>query len=292
MLDIEAILPESLEQCQEVLCRRGKDTALVAGGTDLFVLIRAGLRRPGCVVYLGRIRELRRTTEHDGQVTLGPTLTHSELGSLEALNGIDCLREAAGAIGSPQIRNVATVGGNLANASPAADMYPPLLALGASLEVRGPTGRRQVGLEDFVEAPGKTGLQPDEIITEIRFTRPSKTFYSGFMKIGLRNALAISVANAAVVAQDGDGRLGDVRIACGAVAPVPLRMKKVEALLAGEALTEELIREAAAVASAECDPVSDIRASREYRCHVTGVMVSRLLREAAERLFGFGHESK
>jgi CO/xanthine dehydrogenase FAD-binding subunit len=290
MLEFEPVIPGDLKQCLEVLAEYGSDAAVVAGGTDLYVLMETAMKMPKSVIYIGNVRELRVAEEKDGWVSIGAAVTHAEIARLEETAGIDCLRAGARAVGSPQIRNIGTAGGNIANASPAADLYPPLLVLDAVVELRSLGGRRDVGLEEFVRGPGITSLKADEVITSIRFRRPQGKFYSGFAKVGLRNALAISVANAALLASSRDGRFDRVRIACGAVAPRPLRMKEVETLLIGRKPTDELIRQAADIASRECDPITDLRAGRDYRKQVAGVIVSRLIENACRELMGYGKE--
>jgi carbon-monoxide dehydrogenase medium subunit len=220
-------------------------------------------------------------------VVLGPSLTHSEVAVSGLLAGIDVLRTAAASVGSPQVRNLGTVGGNIANASPAGDMYPALLALDAKVTLRSINGDRKIALEDFVTGPGETVIEPDELLVATEFDDPvsdAGRCFTGFMKLGLRNALAISVASVALVAGAEDGRLKEVRIACGAVAPTAIRMRGAEEVLEGREPTDNLIAEAARAASRECDPLTDIRATREYRCHVTGVLVSRLVKSARSQL--------
>jgi CO/xanthine dehydrogenase FAD-binding subunit len=289
MVDFESVTATSLGECLEVLARYGSDAAVLAGGTDLYVLMETRMKTPRCVIHVANVPELK-AVKNDGEISVGAALTHSEIARLRETEDFDCLRAGARAIGSPQIRNVGTAGGNLANASPAADLYPPLMVLDAVLELKSASGSRRVGLDEFVTGPGITALRPDEVITAVRFSRPEGAFYSGFDKVGLRNALAISVANAAMVASFKDGRFDHVRIACGAVAPRPIRMRKVENLLAGQEPTDDLIIQAADITSSECDPITDIRASREYRRHVAGVIVSRLIENACRQLAGYGKE--
>lgn len=286
ILDFEAIVPENLEQCLAALKTHGKDAVLLAGGTDLFVLMNTGIKTQRIVIYLSKVTELHESRQKNGEISIGPMVTHSELTVLDLLAGIDCVSAAARSIGSPQVRNLATAGGNIVNASPAGDLYPALLALDAALVLKSSRGAREVRLEDFAQGPGMTIIEPDEVLTAVKFLKPVGKCFTGFAKVGLRNALAISVANAALVAQAGGGKLKDVRVACGAVAPKPIRMRKVEKLLNGEVPTEDLMIEAGRAAASECDPLTDIRATKEYRCHVTGVIVSRLVRQACEDLFG------
>ncbi len=283
---IEALIPCDLEDGLTLLQKYASDCAPLAGGTDLVVLLKSGLGRH--VKYLLDISHLAELTSLEVEclhVRLGSIITHNAIATSQLLEDIACLRLAAESIGSPQIRNMGTLGGNLANASPAADLYPPLIVLGARATLQSHRSRREVLVEDLPTGPGSTVIQPDEILTDVDFEIPSQPFYSGYLKIGLRNSLAISVASAALVATFANGRFEEVRLACGAVAPTAMRMKGVENLVMGEQPSPELFREAAHVASTECDPISDIRASRRYRRHVTGVIVSRLLAEAS-RLAG------
>jgi CO/xanthine dehydrogenase FAD-binding subunit len=190
-------------------------------------------------------------------------------------------------VGSPQIRNMGTVGGNLANASPSGDTYPPLLALDAVVRLASKRGGREVALADYATGPGATVMEPDEIITEVAFAAPPENAYTDFLKVGLRNALAISVASAAIFAAGDGDAITDIRIACGAVAPRAMRLHEVEDLLRGKPPSPGLVAEAARSASALCCPISDIRGTAAYRRHVTGVIVSRLVEGAFCRLAGY-----
>lgn len=292
MFEFQPVIAHVLDECLEALSRYGTDAALLAGGTDLYILMKTGMKAPKVVLAIGGIPELGAVEADDGAVTLGAGITHSELVRLKEIAGVDCLSKAAGAIGSPQIRNVGTAGGNIANASPAGDLYPPFMVLDAVLELRNSKGTREITVEDFIKGPGMTAIKPDEMISRIRLTKPRDRFFSDFVKVGLRNALAVSVACTAVLATWKDGRFGEVRIACGAVAPRPMRMRQVEHLLAGQEPTRALISEAAEVAARECDPLTDIRATQRYRRHVTGVIVSRLVEAAWSRLAGDGGKRK
>lgn len=287
MIPFEALIPGTCEECLALLAERGEDARVLAGGTDLFILMKAEIATPRFVIPIGHLDRLRMRSQEEGVISLGAGLTHSEIAELDVLKNIPCLTEAARSVGSPQIRNAGTAGGNLANASPAADLYPPLLALNARLEILRQGGKRTVRLGEFAEGPGMTALSPEELIGSVCFSVPARPFFSAHMKVGLRNALAVSVTSAAIVTGAGEGTFRDVRVACGAVAPTPIRMRKVEHLLDGEAPTEELIEEAGALAASECDPVTDIRATRQYRCRVTGVIVSRLVRQASRALLDY-----
>ena len=285
MHKFEVIRPESLKQCLEALAERGEHASLLAGGTDLNILMDTGLKTPGFVIDIGTLGELRFLRGENGRQLIGATATHADVRS--GLEGLACLSRASGRVGSPQIRNVATVGGNIANASPSGDVYPPLLALDAVVALASSGGEREVPLRDLATGPGETIIGPDELITHVSFDQVGEGAYTDFVKVGLRNALAISVASAAIVAR-GDGNvLTDVRIACGAVAPRAMRMNDVEELVTGNEPDVVLVDEAAKVAGSICCPITDIRATAEYRRHVTGVIVSRLVENAFTRLAGF-----
>jgi CO/xanthine dehydrogenase FAD-binding subunit len=286
MLRFEIIMPETIDECLDALASCGGEGAILAGGTDLHILMEAGMKQPRTVVSVGKIGELRTLSDTGGDIQIGAAVTHAELAGSGLLAELECLRIAAASIGSPQIRNMATVGGNIANASPAGDLFPPLLVMDAVVHTRSPGGRREIRLEELPTGPGMTTLLPDEIITHVRFGKPEGRFYSGFMKIGLRNALAISVASAAMFATLRDGGFGEVRIACGAVAPRPIRLRQVESLIEGKRPSKDIVVEAGTLASRECDPVTDLRATRDYRSHVTGVIVSRLVMNARRHLMG------
>ena len=185
---------------------------------------------------------------------------------------------------SPQIRNAATVGGNIANASPAADMVVSLLALDAEVELTawrdGALTTRRLPLAEVITGPGATVIARDEILTTVDFARPAEGHFGGFEKSGPRPALEIAVVSAALAGGFRDGALRNVRIALGAVAPTPIRAEAAEAVLEGQTPTSERIAEAARVAAAEADPIDDVRGSAWYRRHLVSVYVGRLLADA------------
>lgn len=289
MHEFKLLRPADLGECLGALAEHGEHASLLAGGTDLNVLLETGLKTPGTVIDLGLLGELRFLREEDGRYLIGATATHADVES--HFGDLHCLSLAAGSVGSPQIRNAGTVGGNIANASPSGDTYPPLLALDAVVKLGSSRGEREMALADVATGPGETAIEPDELITEVSFRRLPEGAYTDFVKVGLRNAMAISVASAAVVA-DGDGNvITDIRIACGAVAPRAVRMREVEDLVAGKRPSAELVSEVARSASALCCPISDVRGTAEYRRHVTGVIVSRLVENALCRLAGYNREA-
>lgn len=275
------VRPRDLEEALDILSQQGAEACPLAGGTDLLVNIRAGKISPKLVVDIGELRELKVMTFDSSEVRMGAAVCHSDLvRSRELAEHGKVLVEAAKTIGGLQVRNRGTIGGNLANASPAADTAVPLLALGATLEVRNRGGMREVSLDEFFLGPGSTVLEADEIITEIRF--PTVRMRKGaFLKLGRRNALAISIASVAVLVEiDADRRaFGDVRIALGAVAPTPIRAKSAENMLRGEHISKEVVERAAMAALEDVQPISDVRAPAEYRKEVVKILLQRALRQ-------------
>jgi carbon-monoxide dehydrogenase medium subunit len=191
------------------------------------------------------------------------------------------LRQAAAEFASPLVRNRATIGGNLADASPAADTAPPLLALDAEVELASARGTQCVPLNQFFTGVRKTVRRPDELLTRV-FWPVAEKRAGAFRKFGLRRADAISVVSAAVTAEgNGDGRCRAAAVALGAVAPTPIRVTQAEELLCGAKWSTELIAQAAAIAARETQPIDDVRGTAEYRRHITEVIVRRLLAQVA-----------
>ena len=255
----------------------------IAGGTNVIADLRAGRGgvTPPLLVDLGRLAELRGIRREDGHVVIGGRTTISDLLRDPLVSEhAPALHEAAAVFANPLIRNRATVGGNLVDASPAADTAPPLLALDAEVELASAAGTRRVPLADFLVGVRRTLRRPDERLTAVRFVVAAgdgrRT--TAFHKIGLRKADAISVLSAAVaVMLDGAGRCATARVALGAVAPRPIRVPAAEAVLVGEKLTPAIIGEAARLAAEAACPIDDIRGSAAYRRQVVEVVVRRLL---------------
>ncbi len=281
--EFDLLRPTTLPEALEMLT--GAGAMPIAGGTNVIADLRAGKHEPTALVDLSRLAELRGVRRENGHIVIGGGTTITELlrDPLVAEHA-PALAQAAQVFASPLIRNRATVGGNLVDASPAADTAPPLLALDAEVELTSAAGTRRVPLADFLVGVRRTLRRPDELLTAVRF--PAATDdgrrMTAFHKVGLRKADAISVLSAAVaVAFDDAGRCASARIALGAVAPRPLRATVAEAVLAGEKLTPAIIAEAARLASEAASPISDIRGSAAYRRQVTEVMVRRLLEQMA-----------
>jgi len=277
----ELLTPRSLAEAVEMLAARPEALPL-SGGTSLLVDCRGGRVAPSCLLDLSRVEELRGIERSDDALTIGAATTIAEISSDPSIaEHAGILREAATAFANPLVRNRATIGGNLAYASPAADCAPPLLALGAEVELGSARETRAVPLHAFFLGVRSTVREPTELLTAIRVPLSPDGARAGYRKLGLRKADAISVVSAAVWAKFTGRTCDAARIALGAVAPVPLRATSAEAALTDDEMTDEAIREAARLAAATVRPIDDVRASAAYRRRVVEVLVRRLLRSLA-----------
>jgi len=256
--------PTSLEEAVDLLSRYGGEARVLAGGTDLLVKMKQRLVEPRHVINIKNIEELTGIREAGGFVHIGAatrlrTIERSELVRVK----LPLLCEAVSSMGSVQIRNMATLGGNLCNASPAADTACALLALGAEARIIGPEGARTVPLEEFFVGPGQTVMEADEMLAEVSIPLPEGAGTS-FMKIG-RTSLDIATINIAVALKMAGGAVADCRIALGSVAPTPIRAHGAEEFLRGKEPTCEAVEAAANIVSEEIKPITDVRATAEYR---------------------------
>jgi CO/xanthine dehydrogenase FAD-binding subunit len=280
--------PTSVREAVELGARFGNDGRFLAGGTDLLVQIRRGQIVPRHLLSLHRVPGLD-AIEMDGTITLGALVTHRQLERTSEFRGtLQALGEGAQVVGGHQIRNVATVGGNIVNASPAADVVPVLLALDAAVTLWSPDGERTLPLETFASAPGVTARRPGELLTHASFARPSPHSATAFLKAGRRRAMEISLVCVAVrVTLDARReRCLEARIALGAVAPTTLRARAAERSVQGRSLSDEVLAEAGRAAAGECQPISDVRASARYRALLVATLVPRALARCRERLQG------
>jgi carbon-monoxide dehydrogenase medium subunit len=276
--------PETIEDLTRQIA--GPDVRLLAGGTDLIPrLHRSAQDRPVHLLDLSRLDGLRFIRETDGRVEIGALTTHAALADSALLQ--DCapaLAAAARSVGSPQTRSRGTLGGNLVNASPAADTVPPLLCLDAQVTLISAAGQRGMALAEFFQGPGRTGLHAGEFLYSVTFQRPTGRFGAAFQKIGRRSGMAIAVISAAAALDlTPDGRIRTARIALGSAAPTALRSPHAEALLTGQMPGAQVFQQAAQAVAADIAPISDVRATREYRLHAARVTVARLLAAAAEQ---------
>jgi CO/xanthine dehydrogenase FAD-binding subunit len=266
--------PRSLREALDALASLPR-AHLLAGGTDFMVEVNFGHRRPTEVVALRRVGELRGWEPDDGELVLRANLTYAQM-ERDLAGALPALAAAARTVGSPQIRNAGTLGGNLGTASPAGDTLPLLAALDARVTLAGTDGEHSLPLDAFVTGPKRTARRAGELITGVRLRRVAGPQH--FLKVGVRNAMVISIACAAVVL-DTDARR--VRIGLGAVAAVPLRPTEAEDFISGEIDWPAMRVDAGAprrcgeLAAAAARPITDHRGTAEYRRHAVRVMVER-----------------
>jgi len=277
-------IPDNLASALGILAEAGADdTRPLAGGTNLIVDLRARRERPARVVSLGRLAELTGIENDGRRISIGSRTTVSDLLRAKTIaRHAPSLLQAANVFAGQMVRNTATVGGNIACGSPAADLVPPLLSLDAELELRSATGVRTVALDEYFLGYKHDARRPDELITRIAWPCLAERAVNLFYKLGRRKGDAITITGVAVMLEISDGVCQQVRIALGAVSPVVLRTRRAEALLEGKALTPELIDAAAQQAVAECSPIDDVRASAEYRRLTVESLTRRLLIQAWE----------
>jgi len=279
--------PKTVDEAVKLLATHGEKARPLCGGTDLIIQLRAGVRRPEHVVDIKNIQEMRRidfSMQHG--LRLGAAVSCIEIyenGDMRKY--YPGLTEAAHLIGSLQIQSRASVGGNLCNGSPAADTTPALIALGAKCRVVGPGGERLVPVEDFCTAPGRTVLQPAELLVEFQIPVPARNASDAYLRFIPRNEMDIAVVGvgAAVTLDVGDERISAARIGLAAVGPTPIFAREASQALAGKPINDESIERAAQLAIAAASPIDDMRGTAEFRRHVTGVLTRRTLAKAIER---------
>ncbi len=274
--------PKTVDDAIDVLQKSKGRAGVIAGGTNFIPDMRSGVVAPEVVVDLSGLGDLSHIKEEKGTISVGALVTMSEIATSDIIrNHCPILSWAANRLGNALTRNRATIGGNLAHASPAADMAPPLLALDASVCTKGGRGkRRTIAIDQFFVGPNQTVLERDEIITQIAFPKAKDGARASHVKLGLRDSMAISVVSLAVILEMDGTVCQKARIAFGAVAPKPIRAYGVEELVSGKAIDSETIDECAALVEAEISPISDIRASAEYRRLVAPVLLKRAIQEA------------
>ena len=279
----DLLQPSTLNEALEWMAARPKLTP-IAGGTSLLVSLRGGREAAETLLDLGRLDELRGIEIAGSELVIGARTTVSAiLQSQEVAARIPLLTQACSTFAAPLVRNRATIGGNLADASPAADLAPPLLALDAEIELRSVKGKRLVPIAEFFVGLRKTNKAASELVTAIHVPLPKASERTAYRKLGLRKADAISVVSAAIrVGLCDDGICDSARIALGSVAPVPMRARETEAALRGQRLTEEVIASAAGFAAETVLPIDDLRASATYRKRMVETLVRRLLSEVKD----------
>jgi aerobic carbon-monoxide dehydrogenase medium subunit len=276
--------PLTLQEATSLLAEKDGEAKVIAGGTDLINLIRTKTIRPRFVVDIGRIPGLGHVQyDTDGALSIGALATIRDLEtSHEVKQRHPVIAQAAAQLGSIAIRNVATIGGNLCHASPAADTAPALITLGATLKIVGPAGERTVALEDFFTGPGRTILQRGEILAEVCVPPMQPDSKGVYLKHASRGAADLAIVGVAAVGAMDRGVCRNVKIALGAVAPMPMRAREAERVLDEKEINDALIEQAAKAAATESRPINDVRASADYR----NEMVKVLTRWAIGRVIG------
>lgn len=275
-------LPFTLDELWEILSDN-PGIAIYAGGTDLFPKLRKGMPSPPSLVCLERIGELRGVRDHGDKVFLGGCTTHSALFSDPLVRDhFPVLTKGLATLGSPHIRNMGTLGGNIVTASPAGDALPPLYVLRAVIEVRGKGSMRSVPVSRFIKGPGKVDLSPGEIVAGVWLEKAPYHIHH-FEKIGQRNALAIAIVSmAAVINLSRKGVIESARLAWGSVGPTVVTSEPIEAFLKGRPLEVETLSKAAAMAREAVAPIDDVRATASYRREVAGNLLLRLMNDPHE----------
>lgn len=276
--------PATLQDASRLLKENGPGGRFLAGGTDLVIAMKEKGLLPKYIVDLKRVPGLNGIRENsDGSIAVGALTTMYAIEKSPVITKkYPFLAQSAAEVGSIQIRNRATVGGNMANATPSADVAPALIALNATAKIVGAAGEREVALEDFFRGPGQTVMAPDEILTEITIPKTGKGLVGEYIKFSPRDMMDLAYVGVAVAYNLDTGKKCDgVRIVLGAVAPTPIRARNSEALLEGRVLTEELAEKVGDEAARECRPISDVRSSADYRRAMVGVMAKRALLNAA-----------
>ena len=270
----------TVSEALEVLSRDNKKSKILAGGTDLLVMIQENIISPDEVIDISSIEELKGIEESSGRIRLGALVTHGRIADSNLLREKAVpLVESCSEVGSPQIRNLGTIGGNLVMASPSGDSLPALYVLGAEVILASKEGERSIPIEDFLIGVKKSVIRPEELLVAVTFPGMRADDRGFFKKLGQRKALAISKVSISAIVSLRDRVVTSVRIALGAVATTVIRTPRTESFLVGQALTPEVISEASRICSEESRAITDIRSTAGYRDEMAGLLLARGLEE-------------
>jgi carbon-monoxide dehydrogenase medium subunit len=277
--------PKDLPEATALLTRYQGRAQLMAGGTDLIVWLKEGMKKPEAVIDVKGIPELWHLDVKDDSLAIGARVTFTELIESDLVKQhFPVLWEASRTVASCGVRNRATLAGNLCSAIPSLDGAPALLVYEACVHTRGPVEEREIPISEWFTGPKRTALLPDEIVTAIELPLPRKKSAGCYLKLGRYQGEDLAQVGLAVQAEEGNVW----KLAFCAVGPVAKRAERIEALLIGKKLSEALIAKAKALVAKEISPITDIRASSDYRLHMAQVMLERGLKAAAARLSGKG----
>jgi len=273
--------PKSLNDALAILIEHGNDAAILSGGTDLLVDLRVQRRDEHHLVSLAYISKLRGIAETSNGITIGSATTLTDLLKSDVIQtNYPALIEAAEVMGSTQIRNSGTIGGNIASAVPSADLPPVLLVLDAEIVIATQNGERTIAMSDFFQGVRKTSVEIGDIVTQINLPAPSG--YAVYERFDLRQGNSLAVAAVAANITMDSGTITDAKVALGAVAPTPEIVQGVNDVLVGTTLSDELLDEVAALAIATSNPITDLRGSAEYRKELVGILTKRAIKRAIE----------
>jgi carbon-monoxide dehydrogenase medium subunit len=277
--------PATLPEALALMGRYNGTARLIAGGTDLLLAMKRREAAPEHLISLAAIEGLKGISSGKEGLRIGSLTTLAEIESSDIIKkGYAPLHDAVRVMASAQVRNLATIGGNLCSAVPSADTAPPLIALAASVRINGQAGERTVKIEDFFTGAKACCCGQEEIVTDILVPKPEALSAGCYLKLMRRHAMDLALVGVAACITLDKGRCTAARIALGAVAPTPIRAPEVEERLIGKTLNETTVAEAAATAGTQCRPITDIRASLEYRCSMVEVLTRRAVMEAAKRI--------
>ncbi len=285
--EFEYFKPGSVEEVVKLLSDYGNDAAILAGGTDFVVRVKDGFETPKAVVDIKGVEELKRFEFDNGHLFVGALVTFNELIDSDIVKeNFPVLWEASKSVASMGIRNRATLIGNICSAVPSLDSGPSLLIYEADVVVRGPSGERKISVLDWFLGPRKTALEKGEMVVGVSLMSLQRKHGGAYVKLGRYDGEDLAQVGVGVLAIEGN----EYRVAFCAVGPKPSRAKKIEKLLNGKELSDSLLEEAASIVPDEISPITDIRATREYRIHMSKVMLKRALKAAVGRLNGEGPE--
>lgn len=287
MIDYDYVKPASLKEVFDLLNRYGRRAELIAGGTDVMVTMKRSNRSPEVLISLRGLKELcyirKNGDYHIGGLTTHRMLEESKLAREE----LSALHQGSSQVGSVQIRNVGTIGGNICNAAPSADTAGPLMILDAVVVLEGPGGRRRIPIAEFFIGPSETVKQDDEVLVELEIPERMGAFGTAYCKHARRKAMNLPIIGvSAGLSLSDDETISDARIALTVAAPTPIRIYQAEEFLKGKPLNDEILKEAGRIASSPecCSPRDSLRCEGWYREDMIRVLIPRTARKAADRI--------
>src|SRR5690349_9200614 len=291
MTDMQYLAPTTLEEAIGAFAAAGSAARILAGGTDLLVQMRAGIVKPGLIVDIKKIAEMTEIAETvDGDFRIGAAVSGAELAEHPRFKKIwPGVLEAVNLIGSTQVQGRASAGGNLCNASPAADSVPALVAAGVTANIAGPKGKRSVPVEKFNTGPGKTTLKPGEILVSLSFPKRGKGASDAYLRLIPRTEMDIAVVGCGVSLTMKGDTVNDARVSLGAVARTVLLVDKAGKALIGSTIDDETLVRAAQVCAVACNRIDDKRGTIKYRTKIAGVLLKRAALIARDRINGIEH---